>query len=662
MPLRAALAGNPNCGKTTLFNALTGSRLYVGNWPGVTVEKKAGFIRGASPAILLTDLPGTYSLCPFSLEERAARDCIYEGGQDVIIAVANAAELGRSLYLTAQLTELGTPVVLALNMADEAARRGIKTDSEALGRCFGVPVVAVSGRTGQGLGALIQAIRRAAAGRSRPHPRLKYDAPTQRALDALLPMAATASALSPIRNASRLLEQEEDAENELGLRKSQRGEVERIRRAYADESGQTPAAAFAAARYAAIDLAMADVVKYPPPAVTATEKLDRVLMARRFAAPVFLAVMLSAFWLAFGAPGAALKALFEHGTALLAGLLPPLLSRLGVSVGITAFFSEAVVGGVGAVLAFLPQIALLFLFLSVLEDSGYMARAAFAADGVLRRFGLTGRSFIPMLLGFGCSVPAIMAAKSLGSERERRLTSALIPFMSCGAKLSVYGLLSGVFFPGRAAPVAGLLYLTGLCIAAVCAAVLGHKKRAAAPPEFVMELPPYRFPDVRGLGRHVWEHVRGFITKAGTVILAVNALVWALGRFGAELLPAANPSESLLAALGRIFAPALAPLGFGSWQSAAALLAGVAAKESVAASLTLLLGRDGLAGAFTPLSACSFMLFVLLYTPCAAALAACRKEFGVWAAVAQCVFQTALAWAVCFCFYQLCSMFLLLSL
>ena len=662
MALRIALIGNPNCGKTTLFNELTGSSQSVGNWPGVTVEKKVGCLKKNSGTEII-DLPGVYSLSPYTMEETVTRDYLIGERPDAVVDILDGTNLERNLYLTLQVMELGLPLVLAVNMMDEVKSRGDTLDCRTLGELLGVPAAPIVARKGEGLPELVTLAEGLARGRLRNSIHLCYDDNAERALNRILCVLADAHLPEkyPLPFcASKLLEGDDSVAEAIGLGTGKRKEIAAIRADYGRKSGPGGRETMMAdARYRLIGRIVGEVVtrRRDPQEPTLSDRIDRIATGKWTAVPLFLLVMLGTFAGTFGGPGRALGKLVESGVSVLGLLLTLALNDAGAPVWVRTLFLDAVLGGVGGVLSFLPQVSLLFLFLSVLEDSGYMARAAFITDRLLRRIGLTGRSFIPMLMGFGCTTPAIMAAKGMGSERERRLTILLTPFMSCSARLPIYGLFAGIFFTKHQGLVILSMYLTGMLAAVLCGLLLKGTVCRGESSAFVMELPPYRLPAPANLALHVWEKCRGFLVKAGTVIFAMSVAAWFLQNFGPPLHMVEDPAESFFGIFGRWIAPVFAPLGFGNWQSSAALLTGLAAKETVGSTLYIVFGDEGIAAAFTPVSAFSFMLFCLLYMPCMSAFVTVKKELGSWwAACRNALFQTAVAWLVAFAFYQTASM------
>ncbi len=665
---RIALIGNPNCGKTTLFNLLTGSSQSVGNWPGVTVEKKVGRVKGRGGELELVDLPGVYSLSPYTMEEVVTRDYLIAERPDAVIDILDGTNPERNLYLTLQVMELGLPLALAVNMMDEVAARGDSIDCRALGELLGAPAAPISARNGRGVPELLKITEDLACGRLQNSFHIRYDAATENALNQILFVLMSAGpADAPLPKnyslpfcASKLLEGDDSVAGAIGLSKEKKREIAAILSDYERKNRPgTRETLMADARYRLIARIAREAVsrRRDPRELTLSDRIDKIATGRWTAIPVFFLVMLGMFACTFGGPGEFLGRLVETAISGLGGLLSSALDFAEAPAWVRSLFLEAALGGVGGVLSFLPQVSLLFLFLSVLEDSGYMARAAFIMDRLFRKIGLTGRSFIPMLMGFGCTTPAVMAAKGMAGERERRLTILLTPFMSCSARLPIYGLFAGIFFANYQGLVIFSMYLAGMLVAILCGLLL---KGVVCPSEssaFVMELPPYRLPAPANLALHVWEKCRGFLIKAGTVIFSMSVAVWFLQNFGPPFRPVEAHTESFFGIFGRWIAPIFAPLGFGNWQSSAALLVGLIAKESVVSTLHIVFGAEGIAAHFTPISAFSFMLFCLLYMPCVSAFVTIKKELGSWAgACRNALFQTAVAWFVSFAFYQVATM------
>ena len=657
-PLSLALAGNQNCGKTTLFNALTGSNQHVGNFPGVTVDRKDGQIKG-HPEATVTDLPGIYSLSPYTSEEVVSRRFILEDSPDAIIDIVDATNIERNLYLTLQLMELDRPMVLALNMMDELTANGGTVSVNRLEAALGIPVVPISAAREEGISELVEHVLHVA--RFREHPgRVDFcaaDGPDHGALHRcihgichIIEDHAAAAGL-PVRfAATKLIEGDRLVMDALGLDQNELDAVEHIICQMEGESGRDRMAALADMRFSFIEGVCAECVVKPHESREHARSVaaDRILTGKYTAIPVFIGIMVLVFWLTFDVLGQRLSDLLELGIQWVTAQVDAALASFGLNPVVHSLVIDGVFAGVGSVLSFLPIIVVLFILLSILEDSGYMARVAFVMDKLLRRLGLSGRSFVPMLIGFGCSVPAIMATRTLPSEHDRKMTVMLTPFMSCSAKVPVYALFSAAFFPEVAPLVMIGLYLMGIVVGILVALVLKGTAFRGDPVPFVMELPNYRMPAPRTVARLAWDKAKGFATKAFTIIFVASVVIWFLQTFDVRLNVVADQSQSMLAALGALLAPLFAPLGFGSWEAAAALAAGFGAKENVVATLTVLMGGStaGLATLFSPLTAFAFLTFTLLYTPCVAAVSAVKAELGtrmMWAVVAM---QCGVAWIV----------------
>ncbi len=639
--MRIALAGNPNCGKTTLFNALTGSNQYVGNWPGVTVEKKEGTAHIGDRTVTVVDLPGIYSLSPYSMEEIVARDFIIGEGPDCVIDIVDATNLERNLYLTVQLLELERPTVLALNFMDEVEKRGDKIDVARLSKELGVPVIPITARTGEGIEELMHTAHRQMHLGVTIEPDDLYDDYTHdihHRMGELLHDYAYAAGLPAHWASIKLLEGDAIVEKALALPQDVKPRLDALVAEYENSSDLGDRETLIAdSRYQYIQKVVSASVERGdvPGELTLSEKIDKVVTHRIWAIPLFLCAMLVMFVVTFGPFGSWLSDGVGAGMDALSRWLAPTLEGLGVSVVLVSLVCDGIIAGVGGVLTFLPQIALLFLFLSFLEDSGYMSRAAFIMDRALRRFGLSGKAFIPMLMGFGCSVPAIMGARTMENEKDRRMTILLVPFMSCSAKLPVYGLISAAFFGPWAGMVVFGLYIIGMIVGIASGLFFKRTLFAGEPAPFVLELPPYRLPSVGNMLTHVWQKVKGFLVKAGTLILLMSMVLWLLQSFDFSLRMVDDPTHSMLGALGNVLAPLFAPCGFGFWQAAVALLTGLIAKEMVVSSLSMFYGFSltaaggevaaAMAG-FSPLSAFSMLVFILLYVPCVAAVSTLFKE------------------------------------
>ena len=660
-PLHFALAGNQNCGKTTLFNQLTGSNQHVGNFPGVTVDRKDGIIRGHTEATV-TDLPGIYSLSPYSSEEIVTRDFLLNTHPDGIINIVDATNIERNLYLTMQLMELGIPMVLALNMMDEVRANGGTIMVNELEELLGVPVVPISAAKNEGIDELVEHALHVARHRETPG-RIDFcdaadgkDGAVHRCIHAvthLIEDHAQRAGL-PLRfSATKLVEGDRLIEQALQLDEN---ETELLGHTIAElesETGLDREAALADMRFTFIERLCDKTVVRPGESREHKRSvaIDKVLTGKYTALPCFIGIMALVFWLTFGVIGAALSDLLTLGIDAVTNAADHALTVYGINPVVHSLVIDGSFAGVGSVLSFLPVIVTLFFFLSILEDTGYMARVAFVMDQLLRRVGLSGRSFVPMLIGFGCSVPAIMATRTLSSDRDRKMTILLTPFMSCSAKLPIYALFTTAFFPRqwRAVVMVGL-YITGIVCGILYALVLKLTRYKGEPVPFVMELPNYRFPSARSVGQLIWEKAKDFLQKAFTIIFVATVLIWFLQTFDTRL-NVATPDSSLLALIGSWVAPLFKPLGFGDWRVSTALITGFTAKESVVSTLTVLLGGDtaALATMFTPFTAIVFLVFTLLYTPCVAAIAAVKRELGgAKAAAGVVIMQCAIAWVVAF--------------
>ena len=660
-PLRFALAGNQNCGKTTLFNQLTGSNQHVGNFPGVTVDRKDGTIRGHAEATV-TDLPGIYSLSPYSSEEIVTRDFLLNTHPDGIINIVDATNIERNLYLTMQLMELGIPMVLALNMMDEVRANGGTIMVNELEELLGVPVVPISAAKNEGIDELVEHALHVARHREVPG-RIDFcdatdgkDGAVHRCIHAaahLIEDHAQRAGL-PLRfAATKLVEGDQLIEAALQLDENETELLGHTIAELENETGLDREAALADMRFTFIERLCDKTVVRPGESREHKRSvaMDKVLTGKYTALPCFIGIMALVFWLTFGVIGAALSDLLTLGIDAVTNAADHALTAYGINPVVHSLVIDGIFAGVGSVLSFLPVIVTLFFFLSILEDTGYMARVAFVMDQLLRRVGLSGRSFVPMLIGFGCSVPAIMATRTLSSDRDRKMTILLTPFMSCSAKLPIYALFTTAFFPRqwRAVVMVGL-YLTGIVCGILYALVLKLTRYKGEPVPFVMELPNYRFPSARSVGQLIWEKAKDFLQKAFTIIFVATVLIWFLQTFDTRLNVAA-PDTSLLALIGSWVAPIFKPLGFGDWRVSTALITGFTAKESVVSTLTVLLGGDtaALSTMFTPFTAVVFLVFTLLYTPCVAAVAAAKRELGsAKAAAGVVVMQCGIAWVVTF--------------
>ncbi|HHT54786.1 MAG TPA: ferrous iron transport protein B [Clostridiales bacterium] len=667
-----ALAGNQNSGKTTLFNMLTRGNQRVGNFPGVTVEQKSGEIKYAKGNTVV-DLPGIYSINPYSSEEVVTRDFLLNGKPDGIINIVDATNIERNLYLTLQLLELNIPTIIALNMMDEVRASGGTVDTRRLSELIGVPVVPISAAKKEGIAELVSTAVQTAENRMRPKIRdFCPEGPVHRCIHAVSHMVedhAEKLGLPPRYAATRLIEGDDNGRfaESLGL---SRNEVEMIEHSVLEmetERGLDRWAAMADMRYAFIEKVCKKTVKKTGQTRERQRsiKIDTVLTGKYTALPIFFGVMLLIFWLTFGVIGTPLSDLFLLGIDSLSGLIDDALTKTGVDPAIHSLVIDGIFSGIGSVLSFLPIIIVLFFFLSILEDTGYMARVAFVVDRLLRRIGLSGRSFVPMIIGFGCSVPAIMATRTLASERDRKLTIILTPFMSCSAKIPIYAVFCAAFFPKYAVYVMIALYLLGILTGILVALILNKTAFRGKPVPFVMELPDYRLPSPRSVLLLLWEKARDFLQRAFTVIFVATVVIWFLGSFDTGMNFVTDSSESLLAAAGRLIAPIFRPLGFGDWKAATALVAGFSAKEAVVSTLGVLSGVGvaelyvALPAMFSTLSAMSFLVFTLLYTPCIAATATIRRELGSGVKTLAVVLgQCVVAWIMSFAVFSVGSLFI----
>ena len=664
-PIRFALAGNQNCGKTTLFNQLTGANQHVGNFPGVTVDRKDGTIRN-HPEATVTDLPGIYSLSPYSSEEIVTRDFLLRNKPDGIINIVDATNIERNLCLTMQLMELGIPMVLALNMMDEVRDNGGTIYINDLEQILGIPVVPISAAKNEGIEELISHAIHVARYREAPG-RIDFcpvggdkgdeTGAVHRCIHAsahlLEPFAKEAGL--PVRfTATKMVEGDHLVLEALKLPQEEQQALETIISNMEKEGGVEREAALANMRFDFIEKLCAQTVVRPHESKEhkRSVKIDRILTGKYTALPCFIGIMALVFAMTFAWIGAWLSDLMTIAVDALIGLIDKGLTLWQVNPVVHSLVVDGICQGVGSVISFLPTIVTLFFFLSILEDTGYMARVAFVMDKLLRKIGLSGRSFVPMLIGFGCSVPAIMATRTLSSERDRKMTILLTPFMSCSAKLPIYALFTSAFFPRMWRPVVMIgLYFTGIVCGILYALLLSRTKFTGEPVPFVMELPNYRLPAARSVGQLIWEKAKDFIQKAFTIIFLATIIIWFLQTFDFRLNVAASADESLLALLGGLLAPIFKPLGFGDWRIATALLTGFTAKESVVSTLTVLLGGNvsQLPSLFTTFEAVVFLVFTLLYTPCVAAIATVKREMGGrGAAVVTVIMQCLIAWVVAF--------------
>lgn len=663
--LTFALAGNQNCGKTTLFNQLTGANQHVGNFPGVTVDRKDGTIKN-HPEATVTDLPGIYSLSPYSSEEIVTRDFLIKDKPSGIINIVDASNLERNLCLTMQLMELGIPMVLALNMMDEVRENGGSIRVNELEQILGIPVIPISAVKNEGIDELVSHALHVARFMEKPG-RIDFCTDSvdkkdpvgavHRCIHAVVHMIEPEAKQSglPLRfAATKLIENDVPIEKLLNLTDDKKQAFEQIVSVMEDETGLDREAAISNMRFSFIEKMCQKTVVRPHESKEhkRSMKIDRLLTGRYTAIPCFIAIMALIFVMTFNLVGAWLSDLMSLGVDSVISLIDNALTAVQINPVVHSLVVDGICNGVGSVISFLPTIVTLFFFLSILEDTGYMARVAFVMDKLLRKIGLSGRSFVPMLIGFGCSVPAIMSTRTLSSERDRKMTILLTPFMSCSAKLPIYSLIISVFFPRQyQALVMVGLYIFGIICAIIYALILKSTKFKGEPVPFVMELPNYRLPSAKSVVHLIWEKAKGFIEKAFTIIFVASIIIWFLQTFDARFNVAESPEQSLLAMIGSLVAPIFAPLGFGDWRVSTALITGFTAKESVVSTLTVLMGGNAelVSTLFTPFTAAVFLIFTLLYTPCVAAIATVKREMGgTKAAVATVIIQCAIAWCVAF--------------
>lgn len=663
--LTFALAGNQNCGKTTLFNQLTGANQHVGNFPGVTVDRKDGTIKN-HPEATVTDLPGIYSLSPYSSEEIVTRDFLIKDKPSGIINIVDASNLERNLCLTMQLMELGIPMVLALNMMDEVRENGGSIRVNELEQILGIPVIPISAVKNEGIDELVSHALHVARFMEKPG-RIDFCTDSvdkkdpvgavHRCIHAVVHMIEPEAKQSglPLRfAATKLIENDVPIEKLLNLTDDKKQAFEQIVSVMEDETGLDREAAISNMRFSFIEKMCQKTVVRPHESKEhkRSMKIDRLLTGRYTAIPCFIAIMALIFVMTFNLVGAWLSDLMSLGVDSVISLIDNALTAVQINPVVHSLVVDGICNGVGSVISFLPTIVTLFFFLSILEDTGYMARVAFVMDKLLRKIGLSGRSFVPMLIGFGCSVPAIMSTRTLSSERDRKMTILLTPFMSCSAKLPIYSLIISVFFPRQyQALVMVGLYIFGIICAIIYALILKSTKFKGEPVPFVMELPNYRLPSAKSVVHLIWEKAKGFIEKAFTIIFVASIIIWFLQTFDAKFNVAESPEQSLLAMIGSLVAPIFAPLGFGDWRVSTALITGFTAKESVVSTLTVLMGGNAelVSTLFTPFTAAVFLIFTLLYTPCVAAIATVKREMGgTKAAVATVIIQCAIAWCVAF--------------
>lgn len=667
-----ALAGNPNSGKTTLFNALTGAKHSVGNWPGVTVEKKEGKLEHNNNSIIAVDLPGTYSLSPYSLEEMIARNYMVDESPDVVINIVDASNIERNLYLSMQLIELGKPVVIALNMMDIAERRGHKIDHNNLSEALGVPVVPIVATQKKGLKELLDATVDIANGKIKYNSNhVDYGKEIEDKIQKTKAMIKYKSNISKYNLrwlAIKVIEEDDAVLELLNMKDEFNSEVE-VAAANENTFEDDFEAGIADRRYTYITSILSKVVKKPKNKVlTTSDKIDKVLTNRWLGLPIFAGLMGLVFWFTFNIGNIFLD-IIDGWFGALGESAATVLESAGTAEWLQSLIVDGIIGGVGGVLVFLPNIVFLFIAMALLEDSGYMARVAFIMDRAMRKIGLSGKAFIPMLMGFGCTVPAIMGTRTLEDEKDRLATMLVAPFMSCGARMPIYVLFAGIFFPGKEFIVVWSLYILGIIVAIIAALIFKKTifKGKASP--FVMELPPYRIPTLKVTGSLVWERAKGYLLRAGTIIFAASIVIWFI--LGFNFSGVTEMGDSIGAGLGKAIAPIFKPLGFGSWEAALSLITGLLAKEVVVSSMAVIYGLGEVVGeaamegevtgfiealktvGFTSLSAYAFMVFSLLYTPCIAVIGAFKKESNSWKWTGfSVVYQFVVAWVIAMLVFQ----------
>ena len=657
-----ALGGNQNCGKTTLFNQLTGSNQHVGNFPGVTVDKKEGTIRNHDDC-LVVDLPGIYSLSPYTSEEIVTRDFIIKSKPDCIINILDATNIERNLYLSMQLIEMDIPMVMALNMMDEVRENGNSIKIPELQEFFGVPMVPISAYKNEGIDDLIELAVHVAETKQRPKRKDFCSGAIHRTIHGIAHLIedhAQKIDVSPRFAAIKLIEGDEPMTKMLRLTENELDMIEHNVVEMEKELGTDREAALADMRYTFIEKACKDTVikTGESKAHARSVKIDSVLTHKFFAIPIFIGIMLLMFYLTFGVVGAFLSNVLTYIINIVTVSADNLLTVYGINPVVHSLIIDGIFAGVGSVLSFLPVIVTLFFFLSILEDSGYMARVAFVMDKLLRKIGLSGRSFVPMIIGFGCSVPAIMSARTMASERDRKMTILLVPFMSCSAKLPIYALFTDVFFKQYKALVMIILYVMGIVTGIISGYMFNSTIFKGNPVPFVMELPNYRFPSFKSVVMLMWDKAKDFIQKAFTIIFTAAIVIWFFQTFDTRINVVTDSSQSILALIGKFIAPVFKPLGFSDWKAATALITGFFAKETVVSTLAVLTGGTGvnaaLSNMFTPIAAFSFLTFALLYTPCIAAISAVKREMNsALAAFGVVVFQILTAWVAAFIVYNI---------
>lgn len=663
-----ALAGNQNCGKTTLFNALTGANAHVGNFPGVTVDSRTGEVRGLKKCTLV-DLPGIYSMRTFSAEEKVTTDFLINGNPDVIINIVDATNIERNLYLTMQLIDMKKPMVLALNMMDEMRGNGGTVNVSAMSQLLGIPVIPIAAAKNEGVSELIKVAEEVAKQKQKPKIHdFCPPGPIHRCIHSVCHIIedhAEKAQLSRRFSSIRLIEGDTSLDSLLMLDDNEKEMIEHSIVQMESEAGTDRNAAIAEMRYNFIEeLCGKTVVKgHESKERVRSEKLDKVLTNKYLAIPLFIGIMILVFWLTFGVVGSALSDLLAMGIDALSGIVDKGLTAYQINPVVHSLIIDGIFTGVGSVLSFLPVIVTLFFFLSILEDTGYMARVAFVMDKLLRKTGLSGRSFVPMLIGFGCTVPAVMATRTLSSSRDRKMTVMLTPFMSCSAKIPIYAVFASAFFSKFQWLVMACLYFGGMLVGVIVSLILKRTAFRGEAAPFIMELPNYRFPTPKNVARLLWEKAKDFLQRAFTVIFVATLIIWFLQSFDVRLNPVTNSADSLLAFLGKLIAPIFAPIGFNDWRAATSLISGFTAKEAVVSTLGVLMNTttsnltNALGTIFSTASAASFLAFTLLYTPCVAAVAAIKREMGsTLKAIGIVVMQCGIAYVVALAVYGIANL------
>ena len=669
MKYNVALVGNPNSGKTTLFNCLTGSNLYVGNWPGVTVEKKEGLIKNTKEIVNLVDLPGIYSLAPYSMDEIVARNYILDEKPDLIINIIDASNIERNLYLTTQLMELGRPMLGVLNMMDVVEKKGVILDLDQLEKAFGFPFVKISAQKETGITELIRAVEKHLQEvQVTVYPNIFPD-PIRKPLERFNEIlnsnhSEILADIPPAFLTVKLAEKDDELMRQFADDQELIGLIDSVRDEISEFSGQDVDSTIADYRYRYITEMVKKASHHTKEdQISFQDRLDKILMNRFAALPIFFLIMFIIYHVSITLVGDVSIGLIESLiNNVIIVFVNHVLSAVGAADWLNSLINDGIIAGVGAVLTFIPQLFVLFIFISLLEDSGYMSRVAFMMDRVFRRFGLSGKSFIPLVVGLGCSVPGLMATRTLENERERKLTAVVTPFVSCGAKMPVYVLMASVFFSAYQSVMVFGLYLVSLVTVFISAFILSKTWFKGARSSYLLELPPYRIPTLKNTMTQVWERIKEFFVRAGTIIFAASVLLWFLQSFTVSLDMVASADQSILADLGRLIAPIFTPLGFGNWVASVSILTGMTAKEMIISTMSVLLSDTGgsftvsISNLFTQASAFSFMIFVLLASPCMAAVATMKKELGNWRDfLFALAYQMGMAYLMAFIAYQILS-------